>query len=139
MNNAQATLQRLKASVGLHDHQGREADRPTDIPARGWRDVLWRAWKQSSEDNVGILAGGVTYGVLVALFPGLAALVAIFGLIADPAVIQQQVNSLAWVMPGEAQKLIGSELQQLASHSGTALSIGAVVGFVAALWSASRG
>lgn len=119
--------------------RGREADRPSDIPARGWKDVLWRAWKQSSEDNVGILAGGVTYGVLLALFPALAALVAIFGLLADPAVIQQQMSALSGMVPGDTEKLVSAELQRLTSHSGSTLGIGAAVGFVLALWSASRG
>jgi membrane protein len=119
--------------------RGREAEHPGEIPARGWKDVLWRAWKQSSADNIGILAGGVTYGVLVALFPALAALVAVFGLVADPSVIQQEVNSLGGVLPGDAQKLIGAQLQSLTAHSHSALSIGAVVAFLVALWSASRG
>lgn len=119
--------------------RGRAAEHPGEIPVRGWKDVLWRAWKQSGEDNIGILAGGVTYGVLVALFPALAALVAVFGLVADPAIIQQQVNSLNGVLPGAAQKLIGSELQNLTAHSSSALSIGAAVAFLLALWSASRG
>jgi len=119
--------------------RGREAEHPGEIPPRGWKDVLWRAWKQASADNIGILAGGVTYGVLVALFPALAALVAVFGLLADPAVIQQQINSLSGVLPGEAQKLIGAQLQNLTAHSRSTLSIGAVVAFLVALWSASRG
>ena len=119
--------------------RGREADRPGRIPPRGWKDVLWRAWKRSGEDNIGLVAGGVTYGVLLALFPGLAALVSIYGLLSDPADIARQMNAVAGVIPAEAQKLIATELQQLTSHAGGALGIGAVVGFVLALWSASRG
>lgn len=129
----------VREPVSREARRGREAEHPGEIPARGWKDVLWRAWKQASQDNIGILAGGVTYGVLVALFPALAALVAIFGLVADPNVIEQQVNSLNGVLPGEAQKLIGSQLHTLTSHSHSALSIGAAVAFLVALWSASRG
>lgn len=120
-------------------YRGREASRPTEIPAKGWKDVLRRAWKRSGEDNMGIIAGGVTYGVLLALFPGLAALVSVYGLISDPAELQQQINAMSGLIPAEAQKLIGAELQQLTAHPKGALGIGVVVGFLIALWSASRG
>jgi membrane protein len=132
-------LQSPDSQVVDEADRGREAGRPGEIPAKGWKDVLWRAWKHSGEDNMSIVAGGVTYGILVALFPGLAALVSIYGLISDPADIERQLNAISHLMPAEAQKLIGDELHQLASHSGSALSIGAVVGFVLAVWAASRG
>lgn len=119
--------------------RGREAERPQDIPARGWKDVIWRAWKDFGEKNLSLVAGGVTYYVILALFPGLAALVSIYGLVADPGQIEQQVNSLSGVLPGSANQLIGGELHQLTSTSGGALGIGVVVGIVLALWSASRG
>ena len=135
---ARSTIESLKERLAAETDRGREAERPTEIPPRGWKDILWRAWKQAGEDNIGILAGGVTYGVLVALFPALAALVAVFGLVADPAVIQQQMNSITGVIPPEAQKLISTQLQQLTVHK-SGLGIGAVIGFLFALYSASRG
>ena len=66
--------------------------------------MLWRAWKQSGEDNMGIIAGGVTYAVLLALFPGLAALVSVYGLMADPAQIQQQMNAMAGLLPSRGRR-----------------------------------
>src|ERR1700735_763343 len=59
--------------------RGRDADHPGKIPARGWADILWRCWQEVSDANLFLVAGGVTYAVLLALFPGLAALVAIYG------------------------------------------------------------
>jgi membrane protein len=119
--------------------RGREAESPQDIPARGWKDIARRAWKDFSDKNLSLVAGGVTYYVILALFPGLAALVSIYGLVADPRQIENQVNSLSGVLPGSAEQLIGGELHQLASASGGALGVGAVVGILLALWSASRG
>ena len=37
-------------------------------------DVLWRAWGEVGEANLFLIAGGVTYALILALFPGLAAL-----------------------------------------------------------------
>jgi membrane protein len=119
--------------------RGREAEGPQQIPARGWKDILWRAWKQTGRDNISLVSGGVTYYVLLALFPGLATLVSIYGLFSSPAEVEKQVGALAGVMPGDAQNLIGAELHQLAGAPGGALGIGAVIGFLLGLWSASRG
>jgi membrane protein len=119
--------------------RGREVERPQDIPARGWKDVLIRAYGASSQKNLSLVAGGVTYYVLLALFPALAALVSIYGLVADPAQVEKQVGALSGLVPGSAQKLIGDELHQLVSSSGSALSIGVVVGLLISIWSASRG
>jgi membrane protein len=119
--------------------RGREAEQPTEIPPAGWKDVFKRAWAHTGEDNISLAAGGVTYYVLVALFPGLAALVSIYGLFSDPLQVQQQVAALSGVLPAQAQSLIASELKQITSSSGGALSFGAVIGFLIALYSASRG
>ncbi len=119
--------------------RGREAEQPTDIPPKGWKDVFRRAWNHTGEDNISLAAGGVTYYVLLALFPGLAALVSIYGLFSNPAQVQQQVAALSGVLPAQAQTLIAGELKQITTSSGGALSFGAVIGFLIALYSASRG
>src|SRR6185436_20886129 len=65
------------------DH-GRAADHPAEIPPRGWKDILIRTYRSISADRVTALAAGVTYYVLLALFPGITALVSVYGMIADP-------------------------------------------------------
>ena len=119
--------------------RGREAAEPQHIPLRGWKDILIRAWNDSSEKNISLVAGGVTYYVLLALFPGLAALVSIYGLIANPATIATNINALSGLLLPSAQKLIGDELHQLISTSHGALGFGAIIGILVALYSASRG
>ncbi|MBV9248992.1 MAG: YihY/virulence factor BrkB family protein [Acetobacteraceae bacterium] len=121
------------------DSRGREAERPQDIPPRGWKDILSRVWQEISDNSIFLVAGGVTYAVLLALFPALAALVSIYGLVLDPGQIEQQVNTLSGVLPDETKKMIADELHQLASASNGALGIGAVIALLFALWSASRG
>ena len=113
--------------------------RPQRIPVRVWKDIIRRAWKDFQDKHLSLVAGGVTYYLILALFPGLAALVSLYGLIADPAQIEAQLNSLGGFLPDSATQLIGAELHQLASASGGALGIGVVAGILVALWSASRG
>ncbi len=118
---------------------GRDADRPSEIPPRGWKDILWRAWGEVSEQNLFLIAGGVTYAILLALFPGLAALVSLYGLVFDASQIERQVAALAGVLPAQTQELLSQELHSLVQASGHALGFAAVVGLALALWSASRG
>ena len=102
-------------------------------------DVLWRAWAEASDANLFLVAGGVTYAILLALFPGLAALIAVYGLILDPSQIEQQVSALSGVLPEQTQQLLADELHTLAGASTGTLGLSAGVGLLIALSSASRG
>src|SRR5215469_10303311 len=119
--------------------RGREADHPGEIPPRGWKDILWRAWSEVSDQNLFLIAGGVTYAVLLALFPGLAALVSLYGLAFDTAQIEKQVAALSGILPAQTQELLSQELHSLVESSSGALGFTAIVGLLLALWSASRG
>jgi membrane protein len=124
----------------LHEaDRGREAEHPGHIPPRGWQDVLWRSWHDLNDRNIFLAAGGVTYAVLVALFPGLAALVSVYGLALNPSQIEPQIAALSGVLPPEGQRLVGEEIHQLVTASNGKLGLAAVVGLLLALWSASRG
>jgi membrane protein len=100
---------------------GREANHPGEIPPRGWNDVLWRTWAEVSDRNLFLLAGGVTYAILLALFPGLAALVSIYGIVFDAGQIERQVAALHGILPSQTQDLLCQELHSLVQASGGAL------------------
>ena len=119
--------------------RGREAEHPRHIPPGGWKDVPVRSWQELSDNSIFLIAGGVTYAGLVALFPALAALVSLYGLVLDPAQVEQQVTALTGVVPEQTQQLISAQLHQLVSASNGALGFGAVFGLALALWTASRG
>jgi membrane protein len=119
--------------------RGREVEHPRQIPPRGWKDVLWRSWEDVNERNIFLAAGGVTYAVLVALFPALAALISIYGLVMNPSRIEQNFGSLSQALPPESQRLLLDEIHQLVSASNGKLGTAAIAGLVLALWSASRG
>lgn len=119
--------------------RGRRAARPSDIPRPGWRDILLRVKGEISKDHMSLVAAGVAYYALMALFPALAAGVGIYGLISDPHQIQQQVQLLQGVIPQDALNLIQRQLSSLASASGGALSLGVIGGLLLSLWSATSG
>jgi membrane protein len=115
--------------------RGRTAERPRDIPARGWKDILLRTYRGISEDRIMALAAGVTYYVLLALFPGLAALVSIYGMIANPADIERQLANLAGTIPAEAIEIIRGQLSRLAAQDQRALGLAFFGGLLVSLWS----
>ncbi len=82
-------------------------------------------------------AAGITFYSLLAIFPALAALVSLYGLIADPATVSDQLNAAAGVVPSGGMEIIGDQVKRVASTSGGALGFGAIVGLLVALWSAN--
>ncbi|MGQ9365216.1 YihY/virulence factor BrkB family protein [Azospirillum sp. ST 5-10] len=119
--------------------RGRRAERPGEIPRRGWKDVLWRVYEEQSKDNLGMVAGGVAYYALLALFPAIAAAVSIYGLVADPATVETHVQAMAGLLPEEALQVVRDQAKSVASASGSGLTVGAVAAILFALWSTSRG
>ena len=121
------------------DERGREADHVQRRfhPEAGWTSCGARGEEISEADL--LIAGGVTYAILLALFPGLAALVSLYGLVLDASQIEKQVGALSAILPAETQQLLVEQLHKLVEASNGALGVGAAVGVVLALWSASRG
>jgi membrane protein len=119
--------------------RGRSADRPGAIPAPGWRDILWRVWAQVGEDNISIVAAGVAFYAMLALFPAITAFVSLFGLFADPDQVQAQFATLRGVIPDDAWSLLNDQLTAVVSAKPGSLGISALIALVVALWSAGAG
>jgi membrane protein len=109
------------------------------LPRLGWRDVLLRVWKELEQDNLSLLAAGVAFYFMLSIFPGLLATVSIWGLVADPLEIEQQMRAMLRLMPREAALVIGGQLHQLASRPAGGLGLSALVSIGLSLWSASKG
>ncbi|MDX6749475.1 YihY/virulence factor BrkB family protein [Geminicoccaceae bacterium 1502E] len=119
--------------------QARRAESPRQIPATGWKAVLWRVKDEISRDNVSIVAAGCAFYALLALFPAITATVSIYGLVADPAQVEQHLAGLQGVVPQAAFEMIRAQVEKVASGGGTALGWGAALSILLALWSASAG
>jgi membrane protein len=123
----------------LDPGRGRFADRPSEIPARGWKDILWRVYEGISEDRVLANAAGVTFYALLALFPGIAALVSVYGLFADPSMIVNHLDAISGFAPGGAIDVLREQLTRLAEQGSTTLGISFIVSLLISLWSANSG
>jgi len=121
------------------DVPGLDAEKPTEIPATGWWQVIRRAWAEAKADQVPLLAAGVAFFGFLSLFPAVVAGVLAYGLVADPAQIRNQVKDLAATMPASGRDLLLQQLDALTSAPRQGLGIGVAIAVVAALWSASGG
>ena len=123
----------------LDPERGRFAGRPSAIPIRGWRDIAIRVKREIKQDYVSLLAAGVAFFALLALVPALVTLVSLYGLVADPADIQRNVDDVLAAAPREVRDLVQSQLSSIVDGSPQGLRFGAIAGLVVALWSASSG
>jgi membrane protein len=101
--------------------------------------VLRRVKAQMARDRLSIIAAGVAFYGLMAVFPGLVALVGLYGLVFDPAQVDRHVAALSAMLPPEAAEILLGQLHDLATTGRTALGVGAIGGLLLALWSASAG
>lgn len=126
-------LQRSALRIG----RGRGARSPAQIPVRGWKDILIRTQREFTEDQIPMIAAGMAFYALLALFPTLGAMVALYGLFADVAQAREHLRLLAFMLPPAALTLIGDEMVRITAARGQGLSFAFVVGFVAAIWTAN--
>ena len=121
------------------DQRGRDADQPTEIPPTGWKDVLTRVRTEAKDDGVTLMGAGVALDALLALVPGLVALISIYGLLAEPSDVTEQVTSTLSAAPAEVRELVTAQLEEIVASAGGDAVVGAILGIVLALWSASSG
>ena len=124
------------ATTAVSGDRGRSAQRPTEIPASGWKEIAFRAWKETDKDNVGIVAAGVAFYGFLALVPLLGATVLTYGLVADPETVVRHAGSITQMLPGEAGQLIGQQLISVVETSGGKKGFGLLLALAIALWGA---
>ncbi|MGY8635307.1 YihY/virulence factor BrkB family protein [Bradyrhizobium sp. 14AA] len=117
--------------------RGRLASAPSEIPARGWKDILLRVYGNISEHRVLALAAGMTYYGLLAIFPALAALVAIYGLFSDPGSIAKHLDEVSGFLPEDAVDVARQQLTRVASKGNQTLGLTFAIGLAVSLWSAN--
>lgn len=117
--------------------RGRNASKPSEIPARGWLDILKRTFQQLGEDNLSIVAAGMAFYAFSAMVPALAALIAIYALVADPATVTEHIESMAHLLPEQARTIIHDQLVRLSSDD-QAAGWGALIGIVIALFGSMK-
>jgi membrane protein len=90
-------------------------------------------------DNLMLVAAGVAFYAMTAIFPAIATFVSIYGLFANPDAVQEQIVGFSSLLPATSFKLLTDALQNFASKSSSTLNIALLVSLFLALWSAKAG
>lgn len=116
-----------------------KSDRTEQKVERGWQEVLRVLYGNVSEHRLTAIAGGVTYFALLAMFPFVGAIVAIYGLYGDTAALSVQLDHIAPFLPGGAIEVVGDQLKRAAAGGKTTLSFAFLASVAISLWSANAG
>lgn len=120
-------------------HRGRAADAPQQIPARGWKDVAWRTWREITADRLPAVAGGVTFYALLAFFPAIGVFVSLYGLFSDVGAVREQLGKLGGFFPPQVISIVGDQMIRLATKPHGSLSLAVMVSLLLSVWSANAG
>jgi len=105
----------------------------------GWWAVLRDVGTLISQANLSLIAAGVAFFGMLALFPAVSAIVALWGLVSDPDIVSAQLDLMRDIMPAEVFALISARITGLAAAESTTLSWAGGLSLVLALWSARAG
>lgn len=115
------------------------AAQPQKFTRAEWKQILKRSWKAVSTNHLSLVAAGVAFYAMLALFPGIAALVTLYGFVSDPSVIQQHLTTMVDVLPTSAYEIIETQVSNVASAGRTTLGFATLISLAVALWSSRAG
>jgi membrane protein len=104
-----------------------------------WRTIVGRIRDDLTEGRIVAIAAGVTFYNLLSVFPAIAALVALYGLVADPTTIAAHLDSLSNLVPDGMIDVVRGEINRISEQSGATKGIMVIVGFLVSVWSANGG
>lgn len=112
---------------------------PWNFTLRDWRQIAFRVVSQIQYDNVSVVAAGVAFFSLLAVFPLITAGISIYGFFADPSDVQGLLASVSSVLPRDAWNVLNDQINAVVNAPTGNLGLGIAIGLLIALWSAGAG
>ena len=106
---------------------------------RDWLATFRRVAAGIGQKNLSLLSAGVAFFAMLALFPGIAATISIFGYVSDPIAVQDNMQVLRPILPDQVFRLLNQQVYSIVSARRDALGIASVVSVLLAIWSARAG
>jgi membrane protein len=128
-----------QAVQSVHGAAGIRSVGACALPRRSLKDILWDLYNKVNDDRILAVAGGLAFFGLLALFPGIAAFVALYGLFADYSTINGHLATFTFMLPSGSAQIIADEVRSVAAQGNGALSVKFFVSLLIALWSANSG
>jgi membrane protein len=112
--------------------------RPLVMLRHIWR-FLMALWRRTDRAELGLIAAGVAFFGFLAIFPALAAIIALWGFAADPTVLRDQIEPLRQFLPVDAFAVLSGQVEALISTNSGKLGLSSLLSLLFALWSARAG
>ncbi|WP_245638483.1 YihY/virulence factor BrkB family protein [Croceicoccus bisphenolivorans] len=112
---------------------------PSGLSPKDWLSVAKGGWARSSEHNMGLIAAGVAFYLFLAMVPLLAAMVMLYGILADPGTVARHVAALSESLPPSAAAIIKGQLESVVETSDSAKGFGLAIALALALFGARNG
>ena len=112
---------------------------PLEFSARDWWRIIKNTVRETDDDNVAVVAAGVAFFCLLAVFPLLTACLSIYGYFADPQKVQDLLYSISALLPADAWAVLDSQINAIVTAPDAGLGLGIAIGLLIALWSAGSG
>ena len=133
------TFSDTSPSVSAHPGRGRGAREFWQIPRAGWKDIAKRTWSETGEDNISLLSAGVAFYSFLAFVPMLAAVVLIYGIVANPRDVATHVGTLVRILPTDAAKIVAAQMKSMTQIPVTRTTVGLIIAILLAIYGAMRG
>lgn len=104
-----------------------------------WSAALRGVWKTLATRNIGLNAAGIAFFAMFAAFPAMASIIALWGMFADPVVIENQIQILANIMPESAFQVFQTQIRALVQANESSLGWATIASLLTALWSSRSG
>lgn len=118
------------------ENAGTDAATPLAFSRRDTGQIARRIWLLWGFHNLSLLAAGVAFFCFLAITPLIAAVVLIYGLVADVGTVEQQMAALTRVIPPDAASVLEGQLLQVVTTSGTATGIGLLIAMLLSIYGA---
>lgn len=118
---------------------GRKASTPAQMTWAAWKQVLLRVWQGIANDHLSIIAAGVAFFGVLAIFPAIAALIAAYGFFADPHNVAQTLEAARPLLPVDVFNILAGQVDAIVAAPQAKLGVASLVSFALLLWSSRAG
>jgi membrane protein len=125
--------------IGADAGPSQRAPRSDDVNVKTLMKIAANVVVRVGRDNLMLVAAGVAFYAMTAIFPAIAVFVSIYGLFADPNTVQEQISQYSGLLPADSLKLLTDALKTFSSKSNSTLNIALLLSLGIALWSAKAG
>ena len=117
---------------------GATAGTPLHLGWRGWKAVLKRIYVMSGFHSLPLLAAGVAFYAFLTIAPAIAAIVMIFGLFANPAIVSDMMGTVIAIVPGDVANVIRGQLLAVVNASAGVTGIALAIAIFFVVFGAMR-